>query len=334
MSRVLVTGASGFVGRFFCAELAQAGWAVRGTYHRGEPPAADGTEWCRIGSIRGDSEWGTLLAGVSAVVHAAAVAHRIGPGVQVPDSIYDEVNHRGSARLAACARSAGVERFILISSIGAVTDAATVTVDESTPCRPATPYGRSKYDAELAVASELAGSGCAWCILRPPLLYGPGNPGNMDRLLRLLRLRLPLPFAGFRNRRSFLYVRNLTDATALALRHPAAAGETFCLADDETVSTPELLAALGLAAGRPVRLFSVPTGVLGLLGRMGGGCERLTGCSPGFNSEAVRKLQSSLPVSAAHFRARCGWRPPYRLAEGLAATVGTSEPSRSALPLP
>ena len=331
MSRVLVTGASGFVGRFLCAELAQAGWTVRGTYHRGSPPSADGTEWCRIDSIRGNSEWGTLLAGVSAVVHAAAVAHRIGPGSRGADSDYDEVNHRGSACLAAAARTAGVKRFVLISSIGAVTDASAEPVDEATPCLPATPYGRSKLAAERAVASALAGGDCEWCILRPPLLYGPGNPGNMERLLRLLRLPVPLPLGGLRNCRSFLYVLNLADAVKVALAHPAAAGEVFCLADDEMLSTSELLRALGRAAGRPVRLFGVPAGVLEFMGRLGDGCERLTGRSPGFNTEAVRKLRSSLPVSAAHFSALCGWRPPFRLIEGLAATVANGSHTRSAL---
>ena len=331
MSRILVTGASGFFGQVLCRELRQAGWEVRGTFHRGSPAAEPGVEWRRIGSISGSTDWSNLLDGTEAVVHAAAVAHRIGPKAQVADAVYDEVNHRGTARLAAAARAAGVRRFVFVSSIGAVTDASAEPVDEATPCFPATPYGRSKLAAERAVASALAGGDCEWCILRPPLLYGPGNPGNMERLLRLLRLPVPLPLGGLRNCRSFLYVLNLADAVKVALAHPAAAGEVFCLADDEMLSTSELLRALGRAAGRPVRLFGVPAGVLEFMGRLGDGCERLTGRSPGLNTEAVRKLRSSLPVSAAHFSALCGWRPPFRLIEGLAATVANGSHTRSAL---
>lgn len=334
MKRVLVTGAAGFLGRVLCRELQAAGWEVRGTFHRGAPPAVPGVEWRQIASIGSETDWADLLRDADAVVHAAAVAHRIGPKAQVADAVYDEVNHRGTARLAAAARAAGVRRFVFVSSIGAVTDAAAETVDETTPCLPVTPYGRSKLAAERAVAAAFAGGAGEWCILRPPLLYGPGNPGNMERLLRLLRLPLPLPLGAIRNRRSFLYVRNLADAVKVALAHPAAAGEVFCVADAETLSTPDLIRALGRASGRPARLFGVPAGVLGLLGRLGDGCAALLGRSPGFDSEAVRKLGASLPVSAARFRARCGWTPPFRLDEGLRATVGPDASVRTSPPSP
>lgn len=331
MRRVLVTGAGGFLGQVLCRELPRAGWTVRGTF-RSAPVAIPEVEWRRIAPIGGVTDWGKVLAGVDAVVHAAAVAHRIGPKAPVAAAVYDEVNHRGTARLATAARAAGVRRFVFVSSIGAVTDASDAVVDESTPCAPATPYGRSKLAAERAVAEILADGPCEWCVLRPPLLYGPGNPGNMERLLRLLRLPVPLPFGALRNRRSFLFVRNLAAAVAVALEHPAASGETFCVADDEILSTPALMLALGEAAGRPVRLFNVPAGVLAALGRLGDGVAAATGVSPGFDSEAVRKLGASLPVSAARFRQRCGWAPPFSLADGLRATVGMSGPAAICFP--
>ncbi len=324
MKSVLLTGATGFLGRHLARALSASGCRVRAASRR----PADGRsanpdlDWVGVDAIGRQTEWGPLLEGVDVVIHAAAVAHRITRRDQVPESVYDEVNHRGTERLAACARRAGVRRFVLISSIGAVADASEVVIDEVTPCAPTTAYGRSKRAAELALAAQLAGSECEWCVLRPPLLYGPGHSGNMGRLLRLIRLPLPLPFGAIHNRRSVMYVGNLVSAVQVAATHPAAGGQVFCVADSETLSTPQLIAALGRASGRPIWMVDASLPALQRIGRIGDVLGTWTGRSPGFDSESVRKLCGSLSLSSARIRERCGWEPPVRLADGLSATMG------------
>jgi nucleoside-diphosphate-sugar epimerase len=323
MKSVLLTGATGFVGSHLARALSAAGWQVRAVSRRPDLGRRDNPEleWVGIDAIDRHTNWDPLLEGVDVVVHAAGVAHRIAKGERVPDSLYDEVNHRGTDRLAECARLAGIRRFVFISSIGAVADNSEAVIDESTPCTPATPYGRSKLAAERAVAERLDGSATEWSVLRPPLLYGPGNSGNMGRLLRLIRLPLPLPLGAIRNRRSFMYIGNLVSAVAVAVTHPAAAGQVFCVADEETLSTPQLIEALGRASGKPIWLVGASLSSLQRIGRLGDLIGTWTGRSPGFDSESVRKLCGSLSLSAARIREQCGWEPPVRLADGLSATL-------------
>jgi nucleoside-diphosphate-sugar epimerase len=199
-----------------------------------------------------------------------------------------------------------------------------IPIDESTPCRPDTPYGASKLAAEVAVQRELSCAACDWCVLRPPLMYGQGNPGNMERLLALVYLGLPLPLGSIRNRRSFLYVGNFVNAVERALSHPSASNRLFCIGDSEDLSTPTLIRGLGYAANRPVRLFPFPISGLRLLGRMGSFFEGITGKSMKMDSASVAKLCGSLCINGSRFRTECEWRPPYSLQEALRLTVGAT----------
>jgi nucleoside-diphosphate-sugar epimerase len=263
-----------------------------------------------------------LAGGITHVVHLAAVAHRIAPKDQVDDSIYDEVNHLGTARLArAVTQTPSVRRLFFMSSIGAVTSLSDEIVNEQTPCHPDTAYGKSKLSAEKAIQAILRESQVDWCIFRPPLLYGPGNPGNMERLLKLLKLPLPLPLGSIRNRRTFLYVGSLVAAILLALEHPAAARQVFCVSDGDELSTTDLLRRLGRASNRSVRLFPFPMSGLSVLGTLGEWVRAITGRSIGVDRQAVEKLCGSLSVDSSFFRQTCGWTPPFTVEEGLVRTV-------------
>lgn len=263
-----------------------------------------------------------MEGGVTAVIHLAAVAHRIGSRRNLDDAIYDQVNHLGTARLAAAVRASGsIRRMVFVSSIGAVASLAEEPLSELSPCRPDTPYGRSKLAAEHAITAAFAGSPVEWTILRPPLIYGAGNPGNMERLLRLIKLPVPLPLGSLRNRRTFLYVGNLVDAIVLGLTHPAAANRLFCLGDNEELSTPDLMRRLGRAANCSVRLFPFPLRGLRLVGWAGTTVSRIVGRSPGFDLATIEKLCGSLRVDSSLFRRECKWQPPFSLEDGLRATV-------------
>lgn len=322
MERVLVTGATGFVGRHLCRYLRESGYLVRATcrkvsYRAGLP--AD-VECVELGAIGPDTDWSLALDGVDYVVHLAAAAHHIHD--RVPDSVYDDVNHFGTARLAAAtALVKSVRRLVFISSVAVVGGTPKATVNELTACAPVTAYGRSKLAAEQAIENILGKTQPDWCILRPPLVYGPGNPGNMERLLRAIRMHLPMPLKSIKNQRTLLYVGNLVDAIGLAMRHPAASKRTFFVTDEQTISTPELIEALGEAAGCKPWLIPMPTRSLWLLGELFELLKRFH-CAPlGVDREAIEKLVSSFVVDGSLFRTTCLWRAPVVTRLGIRETL-------------
>jgi UDP-glucose 4-epimerase len=273
--KVLVTGATGFVGRAVVAALAADGNEVRAAVrHMPSPPLPPGVAVAYHGDLAKPIDWAPLLAGIDSVVHLAGIAHA-GPGMA--EERYDLVNHRATESLAAAARAAGIARFVFVSSIRAQTGpTADHVVTEADEPRPTDPYGRSKLAAERAVQR----SGVAFTILRPVLVYGAGAKGNLRALMRLAALPVPLPFGALAARRSLLSLANLAAAISFVLRHKTCAGETYVVADPAPLTIAEIVAALRHGLGRKPGLVAVPPALLRLalaaLGR-GGSWEQING---------------------------------------------------------
>jgi UDP-glucose 4-epimerase len=258
--RVLVTGASGFIGRPLVAALDSAGYAVRAAVRdrRGQsfPP---GVELAALPDLSAAIDWSPLVAETDAVVHLAGIAH-VGP--DIPEAAYDRVNHLAAADLARASSAAGVKRFVLMSSIRAQTGAvADQPLTEADSARPTDAYGRSKLAAETAVLA----SGVPCTILRPVLVYGPGVKGNLASLTRLAALPVPMPFARLTNRRSMLALDNLIAAVRFALDDTRAVNETFIVSDPDALSVAETISILRAALGRNPTLLAVPPGLLSML---------------------------------------------------------------------
>jgi len=241
----------------------------------------------------------------------------------------------GTRALAKQAAQAGVTHFVFMSSLHAVAAGSDVRISDETEPQPTSAYGRSKLDAEKAIQEELRTSGCAWTILRPPLVYGPGNQANFGLLLKLVKTGIPLPLASVRNRRSFIYVGNLVDLISKCLGNAKAFGKVYLPSDGEDVSTSELVRAIarahaGVEQGEGSRERGAGDGVARGESRVAGKAKlfrfppsllKATGWLPGLG--ALHKLTSSLYVDSEPLRHDLGWTPPFTMEQGLRRTLAS-----------
>lgn len=306
MSRVLVTGATGFIGPAVVEALARSGHRVRVALRRDAAPLPE-VEYTITGGVGPKTDWRPALIGVSSVVHLAARAHVMETGADALDR-FREVNALGTRQLAEAAAAAGVRRFVFLSSVKAMAERSPPgrALSEADPATPEDAYGISKREGETALLEVAGASGMEAVIVRSPLVYGPGVKGNLLRLMSLIASGIPLPFGAIANRRSLVARANLVAALELCLEHPEAAGGLFLVADGEDLSTPELIRRLARGLGRPTRLVPVPPALLRLAARISG------------RGAEMERLTGDLAVDAASIRAKLGWQPVVSVDEALA----------------
>lgn len=308
--KLLITGASGFVGRKLADDSLRRGFRVRGALRSGGESLSD-IEVCAIGRIDGETDWHNALENMDVVIHLAARVHVMQETSADPLAEFRKVNVAGTENLARQAARAGLKRLVYVSSIkvnGEETDGQRSYTEQDTPM-PQDPYGISKWEAEQALHCAAAETGLEIVIVRPPLVYGPNVKGNFAQMLKVLAKGIPLPLASVHNQRSLVYVGNLVDALITCATHPAAAGQTYLVSDGEDISTPDLLRQLGAAMGHPARLFPFPSALLEFGGRLIG------------KSEQVERLLGSLQVDSSKICRELGWQPSTSVADGLKATA-------------
>lgn len=310
MQRVLVTGATGFVGSVLCERLQQAGYTVRAALRSERSRPAGVAESCVIGDLCAPAHLAQALSEVDAVVHAAARTHVLNDS---PDNaaLYEQVNTRGTRLLAEAASRAGVRRFIFLSSIKVNGEESARAYRADDAPAPQDPYGRSKLLGEQALLEVAAGSPMQGVVVRPPLVYGPAVKANFLRLMRWVNSGWPLPLGYIHNRRSLVSVWNLCDFLLCVLNHPGAAQRVWLVSDGEDLSTSDLIRRLAVALGRPARLLPVPPLLLraaaGALGRRPE-IERLCGSLYLDISPAQRDLSWSAPLALSEgLRRTCDW---------------------------
>lgn len=311
MSNVLVTGATGFIGRALCAKLLAEGAQTRAAVWREEPAGSiqAGLDVVPIDSIGPDTDWNRALAGIDAVIHLAARVHVMDEKAEEPLAAYRRVNVAGTERLARMAAANGVKRLIFMSSVKVHGEETPVRYTEHDIPAPLDPYGVSKLEAEDILRKIAAKTGLEVVVIRPPLVYGPGVKANFYKLMGIVARGLPLPFGSVNNARSLIYLGNLIDAVILCSRHPSAAGQTFLISDGENVSTPELIRRIAAALGKPARLFPFPPEIMRFAGKLTG------------RASAVDRLLGSLAVDDSKIRKELGWKPPFTMTEGLKETA-------------
>jgi len=312
MTKVLVTGASGFVGAALCGRLTATGYAVRAAVRTLPVTAAGlrGVDSIGVGRIDGTTAWDDALRNVDAVVHLAARVHVMYETCPTPLAEFRRTNLEGTERLARQAAEAGVKRLIYLSSVkvnGETSGERPFTAEDSPALED--PYAISKWEAEQALLELSKETGLEVVIVRPPLVYGPHVKGNFLRLLRLVDSGLPLPLGTLNNRRSMVGVDNLCDLLRVSLEHPAAANQRLLVSDGEDLSTSELLLRLAAAMNRPLRLLPAPRALLRMAAVVAG------------KSAEVNRLCGTLQVDMTKTERVLGWRPPFSVADGLQSTV-------------
>lgn len=309
--RVLVTGATGFVGGAMVEHLVASDVPVTASVRRHVAVRRGVTE-VRIGNLGAETDWRPALTGCRAVVHCAARVHVLRDIAPEPLAAFREANVDGTLALARQAAAAGARRFIFLSSIKVNGEGSSL----GAPYRatdvphPVDPYGISKYEAEKALIDFAASGALDLVIIRPPLVYGPGVKANFLSMARWIANGVPLPFGGVTaNRRSFVALANLVDLIATCLTHEAAVRQIFLVSDGEDLSTAELLRRTARALDVAPRLIPVPAPLLacgaGLVGRR----------------DIWQRLGGTLQVDSIPTRSRLAWHPPLSVDEGLRAAV-------------
>lgn len=310
-SRILVTGASGFVGRAVCAEAIIRGLNVRAAtrVRRGFPSCA---EEIVVGDISSNTDWGDALKDCHVVVHLAARVHVMNDESIDPITDFRRINVESTLALARQAARAGVRRFLFVSSVkvnGEQTEFGSAYHADDLPA-PEDAYALSKAEAEAGLKLLAVETGMEVTIIRPPLVYGPGVKGNFSILLSWVARGMPLPLGAVKdNRRSWVGLDNLVDLILVCIEHPEAGNQIFLVSDGEDLSTAELLRKLGEALNRPAQLLQVPVRVLAFLASVLG------------KGAVAQRLLGSLRVDISKTCLLLNWKPSVSIDEGLRKAV-------------
>ena len=296
MQNVLVTGANGFIGKALCDHLSTHSVLVRGAV-RSLPNDKKNIDYCIV-DFEKDLDLSGLCHGVDCIVHLAGRAHVLNDRHHDPQQAFRTINCEASFRLARQAVRSGVKRFIFLSSIGVNgSQTPSCPFDESSVANPMTPYARSKLEAEQGLEEIFRSTDSELVIIRPPLVYGLDAPGNFSRLLKLIRLPVPLPLGRIRNLRSLVSLENMVEFIRLCLGHPGAVGRVFLISDGVDVSTSEIVSALSEGMARKKFLFHVPNFIFKAVAKL---VDR---------ENLYTQLFCSLQVDTSLARRLLGWTP-------------------------
>ena len=311
MSKILITGATGFIGASLINTLRTQGHIMSGTTRKtGVVSGPNGIPLHKIPEISVNTDWSNIISGAEVIIHLAARVHIMRDQSQNPMEAFRCVNTLGTKSLALQAANAGIKRFIFLSTVKVAGETSPLGgFKESGPISPNDPYSISKYEAEQELLKIAQRSSMEVVIIRPPLVYGPNVKGNFLSLLKLAKRNYPLPLNSINNKRSLIFVDNLTDAITKAVDHPKAANKIFFLSDEENLSTTELINKISRAFGTKARIFNIPQKYLILLGKITG------------NTDIIKRLTQTLTVDSTRIKSDLNWSPPFQSDVGIEKTV-------------
>lgn len=313
---ILITGATGFVGRAVVDSLLEAGAPVVATVRKHTDELPNEVEQILIedfavlsaGGLSASHELAQrALQGVDVVIHTVARVHMMQDDSSDPLVEFRRVNRDATLAFARLAAEAGVNRFVFLSSIkvnGEMTEPGQFFSPNDTFV-PTDPYGLSKYEAEQGLLQLARETAMEVVIIRPPLVYGPGVKANFASMMRWINKGWPLPFGAVHNVRSLVALDNLVSFIIHCIDHPKAANEIFLISDREDVSTTELLRRVASAFGKKPHLLSVPVVLMEFVAKL-------------VSKEAVaNRLFGSLQVDSSKAQKLLGWKPVISMDEQL-----------------
>lgn len=303
--KVAVTGSTGFIGAHLLPLLSSHGYLCVALTELGLRSGGDGMGRFSVDVVSGEG-LADGLKGAGGVIHLAARNHVLKGTEKDPLSAYRRVNVEGTRNVIRAAVQAGARWFIHFSSVKTTGEGGEAVFDEDSPCKPSTPYGISKLESEEVVRRVAEESGIRALIFRLPMVYGPGNLGNLPRMIRWADKGAPFPLYQPENLRSMVYVGNVVHAVPLAIRKATLGVPIYILKDVEDYSTRIVYRAICNALGKKPRFIPVPSPVV----RLGG-----------WLSEDIRKITGSFRVSSAKFARDTDFTPPFSLEEGIKRTV-------------
>jgi nucleoside-diphosphate-sugar epimerase len=291
--KILVTGATGFIGSAFCQRLQDSDHQVLGLVRSKSSLSCPTMQINDLKDLTADH-----LGGIDVVVHTAGLAHQ----KNVDPSRYQDVNVDGSIKLAKACTDAGVSRIISLSSTKAIGEGS---VGPNTKIAPCTPYGESKLEAELRLAEIQSNSSIDIIQLRIPLTFGRSAKGNFEQLIKLTKRSWPLPLSALIAERHYLYIENLLDFIEHCLNPDEVASGCFFLADDAPVKLGDLLRALAKAQGSKALDFPIPAGLVALF------------CKVLMSAKSHQQIFQDCFVDSSETYQSCNWKPKYTTIEGI-----------------
>jgi nucleoside-diphosphate-sugar epimerase len=309
---ILVTGASGFVGRALINKLlANSDYKIFAAVRKSISDFPSVVEQWKFDGISSTTDWNNALQGIDCIIHTAARVHIMSDTVNDPLEEFRSINTKGTLNLARQAAESGVKRFVYLSSIKVNGESTQLDMPfiEDNKFVPTDPYALSKYEAELGLLELAKKTQMEVVIIRPPLVYGPGVKANFLNIMKWLNKGIPLPFGSIHNKRSLVALDNLVDLILTCIDHHAAANQVFLVSDGEDLSTTELLQRVASALGKHSRLLPINQKLLELSLTLIG------------KKSLSQRLCSSLQVDISKAKKLLNWTPPISVEEGLRKTA-------------
>ncbi|AWG25373.1 NAD-dependent epimerase/dehydratase family protein [Flavobacterium kingsejongi] len=236
------------------------------------------------------NEWKKKLDNMAdAIIHLAGKAHDTKKTSGAAE--YFEINTDLTATLFDAFLASGIKDFIYFSSVKAVADEVATILDETEIPNPKTPYGQSKLQAEKYILSKEIPQGKRVFIIRPCMIHGPGNKGNLNLLYNIVNKRIPYPLAAFENQRSFLSIDNLNYLIENILSNNNVPSGIYNFADDTGISTNDLVKIIGSVSDQNVKLINIPKLIIYTIAKAGDVLKLP------LNSETLKKLTENYKVS-------------------------------------
>lgn len=319
MSKILITGASGFIGETLCKTLSKSNRYVRGAVRSLKLYSSNiDVEYVSVGDINIKTDWKDFLVDIDCVIHCAGRAHIMNETKKNALKIYRSVNVDATKQLAEQSAAAGVKKFIFLSSVKVNGENTLNNINLSNlnnqnknifshndTKNPGDPYSISKHEAEEVLWKLSSKTDLAVTVLRLPLVYGYGAKGNLARLIKLIKSNVPLPLSLVKNQRSMIGIDNLVDILIRCIDHPDASGKTFLVSDGHDLSTPDLIKQIATSIKRKVFLFPVPIFLLKFLGHILG------------KQKEINRLVGSLKIDSSYAKEVLNWTPPVSVKEGI-----------------